>query len=149
MELETTWIKRGRLSYLTPIRKLLGEAEMPTKDLVFDVDNFKVLYIDGVVNACGGLENHGRWCLLRSLVVRSEYRSRGHGSMLLKALIEEARSSWYLGVVALMPTNFHLLQHVGFVQVDRETIDPKVRTSWQFSEPRYADAACMQLVFKS
>lgn len=98
----------------------------PMSELYRHLRDFFVIDRDGTVVGCGALEifteDLGE---VRSLVVADEHKRRGYGQMLVKRILEEARTIGLRRVMALtyVPPFFHKL---GFQTVPKETLPEKV-----------------------
>lgn len=98
----------------------------PMSELYRHLRDFFVVEVEGTVAGCGALEifteDLGE---VRSLVVADEHKGRGYGQMLVKRILEEARTIGLRRVMALtyVPPFFHKL---GFQTVPKETLPEKV-----------------------
>ncbi len=128
---------------------LLEGAGLPARFITEHLSHFVVLRTDGQVRGCAGLEVYGDSCLLRSLVVHDDERGRGWGLALVQVLLDRARQLGMREVVVLTAMAVGLVRRFGFVEVEREAIDPQVRASWEFAEAGCCSATCMLLVLRS
>lgn len=98
----------------------------PMSELYRHLRDFFVVEVEGSVAGCGALEifteDLGE---VRSLVVADEHKGRGYGQMLVKRILDEARTIGLRRVMALtyVPPFFHKL---GFKTVPKETLPEKV-----------------------
>ena len=132
------------------IRGQLAEAGLPTEDLG---DGASVEFIvatgaDGQRLGAIGVEQHGSYGLLRSLVVVPDARGRGVGGHLVTALERrtrdlDLRELWLLTIDA---ERFFLAR--GFEIVARESVPAAIRATAEFSSlcPDTAHVMCKGLV---
>jgi amino-acid N-acetyltransferase len=115
--------------------KLLQNARLPTKDLQAGADKrFIGLFEGSKLIAAGGLERHGAYGLLRSLVVAEGHRRSGKGEYISKCLIGEARSLRLRELYLLTTTAEGFFQQIGFERVEREAVPVEIQQSAEFSE---------------
>ncbi|MEM7494920.1 MAG: GNAT family N-acetyltransferase [Myxococcota bacterium] len=150
------WIRveKAKLWDVSLVRALLQEQGLPVHCLLENVQKFFLLRANDTVRGCVGLEYHGvehhgfDSCLLRSLVVHPDYRGKGYAKMLIKALIEDAQSPRLSEMITVAtPAGIALFEQFGFVRIDKEEVNPKMRASWQFNAECVNDVVCMRLTF--
>ncbi|WP_043648559.1 arsenic resistance N-acetyltransferase ArsN2 [Chitinilyticum litopenaei] len=126
------------------VRQMLEDEGLVSCDL--DDDGIDLLVLrDGItVVACGGLENFGECALLRSLVVRREWRGRGIAVMLLAALEDAARQRGARTAYLLTSGAERYFQRQGYASVARASVPAAIAASRQFSSLCPASAACMR-----
>jgi amino-acid N-acetyltransferase len=81
-----------------------------------------------------GVEFYGESGLLRSVAVDKEFRGRGHGRILVNAVLEKARDKGIKTVYLLTEDADSYFKHLGFKIVDRNDVDDVVKTSLEFTE---------------
>ena len=87
---------------------------------------------DGSVSACGVLETHGRFGLLRSVAVSREQQSGGRGSTLVTQMLELARARGLDELFLLTETAAPFFASLGFLPVSRDHVPDEVRSSAEF-----------------
>jgi amino-acid N-acetyltransferase len=111
------------------VRPLAAARVLVSKDAVtyFEaLQQFRVAELDGEVVGCGAL--HVMWedlAEIRTLAVRPEAKGHGVGSLLLEALIADARE---LGVKRLFCLTFEVdfFTGHGFGPIEGQAVDPQV-----------------------
>ncbi|MHA0855753.1 N-acetyltransferase [Paenibacillus sp. CMAA1364] len=107
------------------------------KILEQQLDQFIVAEIDGQTVGCGSLFQLGTDLVeIRSLGIGEEYKGRGIGSMLVSALIEEAKVRQIPNVMALTYEVSFFLKN-GFDVVEKEIFPEKVWTDCVFCSKQH------------
>jgi amino-acid N-acetyltransferase len=117
---------------LEPALALLERAQLPTNGVVERFGNFLVVRDMGRLVGLCGLEVHGVDGLLRSLVVDSEYRTEGIGTLLLEGTLALAAKMGLGSVYALTTSAREYLLSRGFSDVPRDEAPPGIKDSWEF-----------------
>jgi len=81
-----------------------------------------------------GVEFYGESGLLRSVAVDKQFRGRGHGRILVNAILGKARDKGIKTVYLLTEDADNYFKHLGFQIVDRKDVDDIVKTSLEFTE---------------
>jgi glycerol uptake facilitator-like aquaporin/N-acetylglutamate synthase-like GNAT family acetyltransferase len=114
--------------------ELLRNAGLPTSDLQGTNKQF-VGFRDGKrLIGAGGLERHGPYGLVRSVVVADGQRGSGNGTKISQWLLDEARSLGLEEVYLLTTSAEHFFQRIGFARVRRETVPEPIQHTAEFSE---------------
>jgi len=112
----------------------LTDNSMTTVGLQKCIENFNIAVDDkGSWVGVAGYEMYGRSALLRSVAVEKESRNLGHGRALVEAVLAEARRQG-AHAVYLFTESAEQYLHLGFDPVERDQIDPAVKSSPQFTE---------------
>lgn len=126
-------VRAARTSDIRTIREIVrphaDSRVLVSKDAVTyyeALQQFRVAELEGVVVGCGAL--HVMWedlAEIRTLAVRPEAKGRGVGSMLLDALMADARE---LGVERLFCLTFEVdfFTRHGFEVIEGQAVDPEV-----------------------
>jgi arsenite methyltransferase len=147
--------KTGKRRYglLTPgdddlqrVLRLLEEAGLCTEGLQDQLGDAYVLAEDnGNVIGCAGVEAHGAYGLLRSVVVSPEGRGRGIGKALVGNRLEHAKSLGLEAVYLLTTTAAGYFDRFGFRRVERCDVPPDIRQTVEFSRACPETATVMKL----
>jgi amino-acid N-acetyltransferase len=121
------------LPYRDQIVALLTSERLPFDDLPKRLDNFFVMLAEDGVIAAAGMEVYGRSALLRSVVVKNEYRNQGIAAQMVEKVMETARSKELARVFLLTETAKDYFLNKGFEVISRELVPPQVRQSSEFS----------------
>jgi amino-acid N-acetyltransferase len=134
---------------LSAIEELLAAASLPTSGVSEQLSAFVVAEVvdeslpdesagraggsRDVVVGVGGLETHGRFTLLRSVVVAPGYRGRGIASALCSWLEQEAarRGCGYLFLLTETAETFFLRR--GYVVVARADAPTEIATTEEYT----------------
>jgi amino-acid N-acetyltransferase len=138
-------------SQLTPIpatdtefRRCLGDAKLPTADLVGAGKRYFRLVEAGQCRGYGGIEARGSHALLRSIVVEGRERGHGYGRTLVHRLVAEAEKLGFKDLYLLTETAAPFFAALGFTTCARETAPPEIAQSQQFAELCPASAKLMR-----
>lgn len=138
-------LRAARPGDLPALRQLLAAAGLPRVGVADRLEAFLVAEADGRVVGCAGLEAYGEVGLLRSLCVHPAHRGRGVGERLVRAALARGRETGVREVVLLTTTAAPYFHRLGFRQVDRDRLDPRIQASPEFREVCCASAAAMHL----
>ena len=130
---------------LAALEKLLDASGLPTDDCQQQLEHFCAIHVDGELIAAGGLEPAGDFALLRSIVVRDDYRGRGLAGAMTEHLLQRAERRGLRGVYLLTETaRDYFLRH-GFTLVARDRVPAKIACTRQFASLCPDSADCLQL----
>lgn len=121
----------------------LREAELPHHDLAGLTKRFFCASIGGEIVGYVGLEISGVDALLRSAVIFSRARHRGHGRAMVDRLLRLAADYGIQRVWLLTTTAPGFFARLGFADVDRATVPATIAASEEFALYACADAVCM------
>jgi amino-acid N-acetyltransferase len=131
-------------SDLAGIRWLLSCENLPTEDLnEASADIFLVVRDAAGVIGAVALEPHGDSMLLRSLVVASDHRSRGLGSLLVEAAQLSAASRGASRIFLLTTSAAEFFAARGFRILSRDQVPDAIRRTTQFASLCPSTAAVM------
>ncbi|ONC62724.1 arsenic resistance N-acetyltransferase ArsN2 [Burkholderia pseudomallei] len=117
---------------LASIEALLRASDLPTAGVAEHVTNFIVAVDSESVIACGGLEFHDAFALMRSIAVAGDARGAGLGKAIVSSLLTECRRRAIQSVVLLTTTAELYFADQGFVRVTREDVPRPLLASAQF-----------------
>jgi N-acetylglutamate synthase-like GNAT family acetyltransferase/SAM-dependent methyltransferase len=134
---------------LESVGRLLEESGLPVQGVE---DHFDSSYVvadsAGTVVGVAGMETHGHSGLLRSLVVKPEWRRKGMGQALTREGLRLARRSGLSEVflITVTPEYFH---RFGFEAVARASVPEEIRKSREFAEICPESATVMRVSLES
>ena len=114
--------------------KLLDEATLPVADL--DADKFRdflVARVDGRPGGFVGIEQTGRYGLLRSLVVSPAYRDAGLGRRLVAALESKAAAAGVDEMWLLTIDADRWFEGTGYLRCDRSEAPAAIASTEEFA----------------
>jgi amino-acid N-acetyltransferase len=120
----------GALDY---VERLLSRADLPTADVRERAGAFRVATVDGERVAVGGVERHGRYGLVRSVVVEPSARGEGLGAALVAALTDEAEAAGVEDLFLLTTDAVAFFAAQGFEPVARDEVPGPIRETAQFA----------------
>jgi N-acetylglutamate synthase-like GNAT family acetyltransferase len=128
-----------------PVAVCLRAEKLPLQGLDEHFASFLVAEVESRVVAAAGLELHGDYGLVRSVVVASPHRRRGIAEQLVRAQIDEA-SKRQLRALYLLTLNAEpYFARLGFELIEREQVPPPVKRSHEFAGACPASAHAMSL----
>ena len=141
------YIRPARQEEITKIHDILIEAQLPTEGIDKYLSNFYVGLIDERIIAAGGLEVHGVFGLLRSVVVIPEYQRHGFARSLCDTIINQASQLNLSAVYLITETAERYFTKLDFAIVPRENAPIDIRNTQEFKElcPESAILMCLDL----
>jgi amino-acid N-acetyltransferase len=114
---------------LPAILELLESLKLPTAGVKDHFQNFVLEFENDRLLACAGLEIYSDAGLLRSVAVNLEKRSKGIGSKLVNALLENAKKHQLSSISLLTETAQDYFPRFGFKRVTRENLPKSLNAS--------------------
>ena len=99
---------------------ILRRKNLPHEDIPSRLDCTFIAHSGGEVVGIGGVEILGRHGLLRSLVVKEEFRGKGYGRTLCQELIELAKQKGVEELYLLTTNAEGFFRKLGFSVIKRE-----------------------------
>lgn len=115
------------------IVSLLQANHLPVDDLPVMLNNFFVAMDQGTVIGGIGMETHGQYGLLRSMVVHPDYRNKNIATTLVAWLEMKAIESGIVELYLLTETASGYFQKKGFDVIERSNVPAPVTQSSEFS----------------
>jgi amino-acid N-acetyltransferase len=112
---------------------LLSAEKLPTIDLPETLDNFIAAIEDAEVIGVAGLEIYGSFGLLRSVAVRSDFRSQGIAAKLLRRIDALASLKGITEIYLLTETASDYFERKTFRRIDRAEVPEELQQSSEFS----------------
>lgn len=137
-------IEPANLKNRDAIIDLLVSEKLPVEDLLSELENFFIAKDDSVVIGVVGLEIYGDIGLLRSLVVKKEYRNRKIASGLIDDLENFARKSQLKNIFLLTETAEGFFKQKGYLTIARREAPEPLKKSSEFSHVCPSTAALMK-----
>lgn len=125
-------IRGARPDELEAVLALVREAALPENGLLESFGSFLVATRAGRVVGCSGLERHGEYGLLRSVVVARGERGGGLGRRLVEAAFARAGEQRLKCVYLLTTTARDFFTRSGFAVASRDAAPESIRVSWAF-----------------
>lgn len=127
-------IRTAQPEDLAAVRRLLEAAELPVDGLEDQWGSgYAVAVDDGEVVGAAGIERHGRYGLLRSVVTAPSRRGEGIGEMLVTNRAAWAGTEGLDGIYLLTTTAADYFPRLGFERVEREDLPIEIRESREFA----------------
>ena len=115
--------------------ELLANNDLPNDDVTQQLlENFLGLKQASVLIAMGGLEPLGDLGLLRSVVVRNEFRGQGIATRLVNKIETNAAATGVNCLYLLTTDAADYFAKLGYTIVERKDVPISVRNTSQFSE---------------
>jgi amino-acid N-acetyltransferase len=127
------------------VRRLLTEADLPTEGVEDQFGPGYAVAVDGgAVVGSAGVERHGRFGLLRSVVVAPEMRRRGVAELLMRDRLAWAGTEGLEAVYLLTTTAERYFARMGFERVERDALPVEIRDSREFASTCPSSAVAMR-----
>jgi amino-acid N-acetyltransferase len=127
------------------IVKLLQENGLPSEDISEKLDCMILALQHDLLAGIGGLEVHGEYGLLRSIVTTERFRGLGFGKRLVEYLLVMARERGVDRVYLLTTTADQYFAKIGFEQAERSDVPSEIQATSEFATLCPADASCMMM----
>jgi amino-acid N-acetyltransferase len=125
---------------------LLTDADLPTDGLADQFgENFVIAELEGRVVGAGGIEVHGSYGLLRSVVVRKGERGHGLGELIVNDRLRWSASRGLRAVYLLTITVPEFFEHIGFAEMNRNEMPDEIQESREYSEVCPVSATAMMV----
>lgn len=121
------------LKYRGALISLLQSEGLPVQDLPQDLSNFYMATDNGSIVGAIGLEIYDRSGLLRSLVVKPEYRKMKIAGSLVNELQKQAKSFGLKEIYLLTETAGNYFSKIGFEETSRDEAPAVLKQSTEFS----------------
>ncbi len=117
---------------LPVVLTLLEANALPTVGVSENQGGFVVARLNTQIVGCCGLETYGAHALLRSLVVRVEYRDAKIAAALVEGVLSQAAEAGIVETYLLTTTAPDYFRRFGFRNVQRSEAPDGIRSSWEF-----------------
>ena len=142
-------IVRLQPANLAQLEELLCQNNLPTQDCAAQAQNFYGIFDGDELIAAGGLEPAADYVLLRSVVVKEQYRASGLARKISEYLISLAEARGKKAVYLLTETAETYFERLGFSSVDRAQVPLEIIQTRQFTSLCPDTASCMILTFSA
>jgi amino-acid N-acetyltransferase len=139
-------VRSARAEDLEAVAHLLTAAHLPADGLEEQFGPaYAVAEADGTIVGAEGIERYGDAGLLRSAVVRDDWRGRGVGDLLTRDRLAWAERAGLQELWLLTTTAADYFPRFGFARADRAAAPDAVQASREFAEACPASAVAMRL----
>lgn len=140
-------IVRLQPANLARLEALLRQNNLPAQDCAAQARNFYGIFEGDELIAAGGLEPAADCALLRSVVVKKQYRDSGLARKISAYLIGVAEAEGKQAVYLLTETAASYFRKLGFAPLPRAEVPAAIAQTRQFSIlcPDSADCMVMRL----
>ena len=142
-------IVRLQPANLARLEALLRQNNLPAQDCAAQAQNFYGIFDGDELIAAGGLEPAADYALLRSVVVKKQYRDSGLARKISEYLIGVAEAEGKQAVYLLTETAEKYFEKLGFWSVDRAQVPLEITQTRQFTSLCPDTANCMVLMFSA
>lgn len=148
MELTNQEIKCATDVNLAEIKDLLIKNDLPSDDVSGLMDSFLIAHSNGDLSGIICLQSEGHYGLLRSFVVKEDFRNQGIGKLLFDELMNCADNKNLSDVYLLTYTARKYFEKKGFKLMERKFVPEEILKTSEFSSNTCAKADCMHLKLK-
>jgi amino-acid N-acetyltransferase len=128
---------------LAQLVALLQVSHLPAEDCAELAQHYCASYAGDELIAAGAIEPVAQYGLLRSVVVREDYRGRGLARRITTHLLDQARDEGRLLIYLLTETAQAYFADLGFVPMARADVPKAVSLTRQFASLCPDSASCM------
>jgi amino-acid N-acetyltransferase len=136
-------IVRLQPANLAQLEDLLCLNNLPAQDCAAQAQNFYGIFDGDELIAAGGLEPTADYALLRSIVVKEQYRASGLARSISEYLISLAEAEGRQAVYLLTETAGSYFQKLGFTPLPRAEVPTAIAHTRQFSALCPDSASCL------
>jgi len=129
----TANIRAATPADLPAIERLLAANDLPIAGVRACLDTLVVAESDNEIVGVAGLECCAQDALLRSVAVRSEWRSKGLGRALVSRVISDAEARGMRALYLLTTTAERYFPTFGFQRIERAQVPEAVRATEEFT----------------
>jgi amino-acid N-acetyltransferase len=134
-----------RCADLAQLEALLQDNHLPTEDCAEQAQHYCASYAGDELIAAGAIEPVTHYGLLRSVVVREDYRGRGLARRMTTHLLDQARDEDRVAIYLLTETAQTYFADLGFLTMARDDVPKVVSLTRQFASLCPDSASCMYL----
>lgn len=139
-------ITRARNHDLHEVLVLLMKVHLPVEGVADQFHNFLVARENANLVGCAGLEVYGNVGLIRSVAVDPSSQSQGLGRSLVTKIEKLASEKGLEEVYLLTETATTFFSKLNYVVIPRESANPKVRLSMEFTSLCPTSGRCMKKI---
>lgn len=126
------------------VEKLLKQNNLPYQDIKINGKDFFLAYDNSLFIGCVGLEKFDCIALLRSMVVKEEYRNKSYGKQICSSLAEYAKEQGIKELYLLTTTAKHFFEKIGFEVIERNSAPDAIKTTTEFLGICPQNAICLK-----
>lgn len=120
-------------SDLESVKMLLQHYDLPSSDVIEQIEHFIVVFDENILVGVGGYELTGQIGLVRSFAVHPEYSGQGIAESIFTRLLSQAREDGIESFYLLTTTADGYFARLGFSVVSREEVPEAIKKTEQFS----------------
>jgi len=136
-------IQKATTDQFDSVCQLLATENLPTVDINPLLENFFVAIDNNAISGVIGMDKYGQAGLLRSAIVRKDYRNTGVASALVNHLFEHAKSRGIQSLYLITNTAEEYFKKKGFEKISRNDVPAEVLQSKEFNGLCPASSAIM------
>jgi len=128
------------------VSEMLVDAELPTDGLEEQFgEGYVIAELEGRVVGAGGIEVHGDYGLLRSVVVGKGERGHGLGELIVGDRLRWSARKGLRAVYLLTTTVPEFFERIGFTEMTRNEMPNEIQGSKEYSEVCPVTATAMMI----
>jgi len=116
------------------IKELLNCSNLPSNDIEKYIENFIIIEKNNKIIGIGGLETYNQFGLVRSIVVKSEYRNNGIAKNIYGLIEKKAYALGIKTLYLLTETAIDYFKKLGFKIQNRSNVPKSIMRTKQFKE---------------
>ena len=140
-------LDKANIKDLGFIEHLLKENNLPFEDIKTLGKDFFLAYEGSLLVGMIGLEKFNNIGLLRSFVVKEEYRNKGYGRKICDSLIQLAKLQNIRELYLLTTTAKKFFEIIGFKVIEKTIVPFDIKNTAEFQGLCPATAVCLKINF--
>ncbi len=137
-------IARAKNHDLREVLALLRKVNLPVEGVVDQFHNFFVARKNGNLVGCAGLEVYNSIGLIRSVAIEPSSQSQGLGRTLVRSIENLSAEKGLEEIYLLTETAKTFFSKLNYVIIPRESANPKIKQSIEFTSVCPASGICMK-----
>lgn len=138
-------LTKAEIKDLCLIEGLLKQNNLPVEDINTTGKDFFLAYDNSIFVGIAGLEMFGSIALLRSMVVKEEYKNKGYGKLICSLLVKYAKMQNIKGLYLLTTTAKDFFEKIGFEVIERNSVPDAIKNTAEFLGLCPASAVCLKI----
>lgn len=139
---------KAKVEDLDLIEKLLKQNDLPYQDVREEGKEFFLAYNNADLIGVVGLETFKDIALLRSMIVKEEYRNKSYGKQIFSALVDYVKTQGIIELYLLTTTAEKFFKKLGFQNIKRDSAPEEIKQTSQFSTICPSSAVCLKINFE-
>lgn len=127
------------------IAELLKQNDLPYQDIKTTGKEFFLAFDNSILVGIVGLEQFNSIGLLRSMIIKEEYRNKGYGKQICSLLMNYAKTQGIKELYLLTTTAKDFFEKIDFTLIERNSAPYAIKNTTEFLCLCPTSAICMKI----